>query len=181
MRNSFLIKISDSHMDPEAAAIVANKFVTAFIEYLMQSVGGDNDIAVNYLQERAAQLQKEEQEKQNALENYMKEKKLVSLDSSINLVADALRAVQAQLTAAELAELNARTVADQINRYQTQKRDLLEIDWIAKRPSIVSLRDQLSKLQQQQADLSDRYLERHPKMIAFNGQIAKVRNSSRPR
>ena len=174
VRSTFLIRISDSHMDPEAAAIVANKFVTAFIEYLMQSVGGDNDIAVNYLQERAAQLQKEEQEKQNALENYMKEKKLVSLDSSINLVAEALRAVEAQLTAAKLSELNARTVADQISRYQADKRNLLEIDWIAKRPSIVGLREQLSRLQQQQANLSDRYFERHPNMIEINGQIAKV-------
>ncbi len=174
VRNSFLIRISDSHPDPEAAAIVANKYVTAFMEYLMQSFSGDNDIAVNFLQERAAQLQKEEQEKQNALETYMKEKKLVSLDSSMNLVADALRAVQAQLTAATIAELTAQTVADQINRYKAQKKDLLEIDWIAKRPSVTSLREQLSKLQQEQASLSDKYLERHPRMIAINGQIAKV-------
>ncbi len=176
IRNSFLISISVNHPDPEAAAIIANRYVEKFMDYKAQTVGGQNEYAVNYLQERASVLEKESQDAEQALENYMKEKNLVSLDASLNLVADALRSVQASKTSAELDELNAESVARQIAEYQAKNRDLLEIDWIARRPAITSLRAQLSILQQQRAALSDRYLEKHPKMIDVNGKIQTVQD-----
>jgi len=174
LRNSFLIRITVVHQDPEAAAIIANKYVDKFMEYLIQNVSGQNEYAVSYLQQRADQLKKDLEEAEGKLEAYMKEKNLVSLDASMNLVAQTLQAVQASLTAAKLGVLDAQTVADQITQYRAAHRDLLEIDWIAKRGSVAGLRSQLSEAQQQQVALSDKYLERHPLMIAINGKIAEI-------
>jgi succinoglycan biosynthesis transport protein ExoP len=174
VRNSFLIRISVTHEDPEAAAIVANKYVEKFMDYLVDNTSGKNEWAVTFLQERAAQLKKDSEDAEGKLEAYLKEKNMVSLDSSMNLVADALRAVQSKLTDAKLQELNAKAIADQIAQYQAAHRDLLEIQWIADRPALGSLRAQLSLLQQKQAALSDTYGRRHPKMIEVNGQIEEI-------
>ena len=176
VRNSFLIRITVTHQDPEAAAIVANKYVDKFMDYLMDNTSGKNEYAVQYLQDRAAQLKKDSEDAEAKLEAYMKEKNMVSLDSSINLVADTLRSVQGSLTAAKLDLLNAKNVSDQIEQYQKANRDVLEIQWLAERPAIIALRQQLSPLQQKQSALSDLYFEKHPKMIEVTGQIDEVQS-----
>jgi capsular exopolysaccharide synthesis family protein len=176
VRNSFLIRVVVTHMDPDAAAIVANKYVDSFMAYLLDNTSGKNEYAVTYLQERAAQLKKDSEDAEGKLEAYMREKNLVSLDSSINLVADALRDVQKNLTSARLELLNAQAISDQIVQYQGAHRDLLEIQWLAERPAISALRAQLSLAQQKQSALSDLYLEKHPKMIEINSQIAEIQS-----
>ena len=162
-------------MDPDAAAIIANKYVESFMGYLMDNTSGKNEYAVSYLQERAAQLKKDSEDAELKLEAYMREKNLVSLDSNINLVADALRDVQKKLTDAKLQLLTAQQIADQIKLFQSSHRDLLEIQWIADRPAVSGLRAQLSLAQQKQSSLADLYLEKHPKMIEINNQIAVIK------
>ena len=48
VRNSYLITITVRHEDPEAAALVANRYVDKFMDYLFESVGGKNEEAVVY-------------------------------------------------------------------------------------------------------------------------------------
>src|SRR5690606_13443292 len=56
VRNSFLISITVRHRDPEAAALVAQRYVDQFFNYLLNNISGRNDLAVEYLHERAEQL-----------------------------------------------------------------------------------------------------------------------------
>jgi len=50
---SFLISISVTHEDPEAAALVANRYMEVFMDYLYENAGGRNADAVRYLAEQA--------------------------------------------------------------------------------------------------------------------------------
>ena len=45
VRNSFLISVAVTHEDPEAAALIANRYVEQFVQYLLENVGGKNDAA----------------------------------------------------------------------------------------------------------------------------------------
>ena len=56
IRSTFLINVSVVHRDPEAAALLANRYVQQFIQSLLDKVGGSNEYAVEYLQKRATQL-----------------------------------------------------------------------------------------------------------------------------
>ncbi len=51
-RNSLLISVTVRHPDPQAAALIANRYVTQFMNYLIDHVGGINETAVEFLKTR---------------------------------------------------------------------------------------------------------------------------------
>jgi uncharacterized protein involved in exopolysaccharide biosynthesis len=100
LRSSYLIAITARNQDPEAAALVANRYVEKFMDYLFESVGGKNEEAVTYLKSRAEQLRKDSEDAEKQLQEYMRAHNLVSLDKSIDIVSDRLKTVNAALTSA---------------------------------------------------------------------------------
>jgi polysaccharide biosynthesis transport protein len=172
LRNSYLIAISVRHPDPEAAKIIANRFVDKFMDYLFESVGGKNEDAVTYLKGRASQLRKDAEDSEKDLQEYMRAHNLVSLDKSIDIVADRLKSVNTALTNAKLELLNTEELVGEVAAFKRDGRNLLEIAYIAGHGAVPTLRAQLTEAEQAQALLMQRYLERHPKVIDNAEKIA---------
>jgi capsular exopolysaccharide synthesis family protein len=173
---SFLIRITDQNEDPDASALVANAYVLTFMHYLMSSTGDSNEYAVTYLKDRADTLRKESEDAEGKLEKYMREKNLVSLDNSMNLVASTLITVQKDLDEARINQIALNTIAKEIDDYRAARKNLVEIEYIAMHGRVAALRGQLEDLERQQAKLAEIYLERHPKMIDIAAQIATLRS-----
>lgn len=172
IRLSYLITITVTHRDAEAAALLANRYVDQFMRYLMENVGGKNEFAVDYLRSRARELQQESEAAEAKLQDYRRKHNLVSLDNSMNIVGERLRTVNATLTTARLARLDVETLLGQIEKMQKENpANLLEIGYISAYGSIPLLKSQLADLNKTQAILSERYLERHPKMIEVANSI----------
>jgi succinoglycan biosynthesis transport protein ExoP len=172
LRNSYLISITVRHEDPEAAALVANRYVEKFMDYLFESVGGKNEDAVAYLKTRAKELQKDSEDADKQLQDYMREHNLVSLDKSIDIVSDNLKSVNAALTTARLDMLGVQELVQEVADFKKDGKDLLEISYIATHASVPTLKAQLSDAEQTQSLLMERYLERHPKVIDNANKIA---------
>jgi polysaccharide biosynthesis transport protein len=165
LRNSYLITISVRHEDPDAAALVANRYVEKFMDYLYQSVGGKNEEAVIYLKGRADQLRKDSEDAEKQLQEYMRKHNLVSLDKSIDIVSDRLKSVNTALTNARLEMLSVDELVKEVAEFKKSGRDLLEISYIASHGAVPTLKAQLSDAEQTQSLLMERYLEKHPKVI----------------
>ena len=165
LRNSFLITITVQNRDPEGAAIVANRYTRQFINYLIENVGGKNEFAVEYLRSRAEELRLESEAAETRLQEYKRRNNLVSLSASVDIVADRLRSINAALTTVRLERLNLQVLLQQIERIQGEGGNLLEVSYIATYGTLPGLKQQRAELSKQQSILSERYLERHPKMI----------------
>ena len=175
IRNSFLINVTVSNRDAEGAALLANRYVEQLMRYLMENVGGKNEFAVDYLRTRAKELQQESEAAEAKLQDYRRKHNLVSLDNSMNIVGERLRTVNATLTTARLERLNTETLLSQIEKMQKENPgNLLEIGYISNYGNIPALKAQLAELNKTQAILSERYLERHPKMIELANSIDVV-------
>ena len=175
VRGSRLIRITARHRDPAAAALVANRTYQQFVNQLIENAGGSSEFTVEFLQRRATELRKELEEKEALLQDYKKRHNLISLDASLNIVADQLRQANEARTAARHERLRVENLFRQVEAYRQNGRDLLELSEITGYGNIPALRNQLSELLQTQKVLSDRYLERHPRMIELARQIATVR------
>jgi polysaccharide biosynthesis transport protein len=171
VHNSFLISISVTHQDPEAAAIIANHYIDQFMRYLMENVGGRNEAAVEYLKSRGDELRQESEAADQQLETYMKANNLVSFDSSVNIVTDRLKALNGALENSSQDRLTLETLLNQVQAYKKDGRDLLEIAYIANHGEIPGIRSHLDDLKRTQSALSERYLERDPKMIDITKAI----------
>ncbi len=172
LRNSYLITITVRNEDPQAAALVANRYVDEFMNYLFESVGGKNEEAVTYLRGRADQLRKDSEKAETELQDYMRLHQLVSLDKSIDIVSDRLKSVNSALTTARLDMLSAQELVQEVSDFKKAGKDLLEISYISSHGSVPTLKAQLSEAEQTQALLMERYLERHPKVIDNADKIA---------
>ena len=173
-RNSFLLNITITNRDPEGAALLANRYVEQFMRYLIENVGGKNEFAVDYLRSRAEELRKESEAGEGRLQEYRRKHNLVSLDNSMNIVGERLRAINSTLTTARLARIDIETLLSQIEQMQKSGGSLLEIGYISAYGTIATLKSQLAELTKQQSILSERYLERHPKMIDLANSIDVV-------
>ncbi len=172
IRNSFLISVTSRHQDPEAAAMVAQRYVDQFLNYLLDNVSGSNDLAVEFLRERADQLKKETEEKSQLLQDYMQKHNLISLDSSMSIVDDRLRTISGALTSSRLKRIDIESLTRQIALFKQEGNNLLEISFIATHGTVPGLKNQLASLNQEQSRLAERYFERHPKMIDVANAIA---------
>jgi len=175
VRNSLLISVTVRHPDPQAAALVANRYVREFMTYLIDHFGGINETAVEFLKTRADQLRKESEEADAKLQAYMKAHNMISLDKSKDIVGDRLKAISGSLTNQKLLVLNLENQFNQVQAYRKEGKDLVEIQYIAQHGTVPNLKGQLAQLQQQQSVLSERYLEKHPRMIDLANNIAIVR------
>lgn len=176
LRNSYLININVSHMDPEAAALVANRFVEQFMTYLFENVGGKNEDAVIFLKTRADQLRKEAEDADQNLQQYMAKHNLVSLEASTNMISARLASVNETLTKARLNLLTLESLNKQVETFRDQKRNLFEISYISNHGTVTALRTQLATMNQQKAVLSERYFERHPKLVDLENEISATQN-----
>lgn len=174
IRNTLVINVTVRHPDPQAAALVANRYVKEFMGYLIEHVGGINETAVEFLKTRAEQLRKDSEDADQRLQAYMKSHNLVSLDKSKDIVGDRLKTISGTLTNAQLTRLNLENQYDQVQAYLKEGRSLIEIQYIANHGSVQLLKGQLSSLLQQQSVLAERYLERHPRMVDLANNIAVV-------
>ncbi len=172
VRNSFLVNIHARHRDPEAAALVANRYVSEFIRYLLESVSGRSEDAVEFLRVRADELRREATAAEQRLLDYMARNNLVSLDNSVNIVADRLKTVNAALQEARLGRLATEDLFRQVDTFRREGRNLLELSYVANHGTVPSLRAQIAELVRTQTVLSERYLERHPRMIDVANSIA---------
>jgi polysaccharide biosynthesis transport protein len=171
-RASFIIGIGVSHRDPEAAALVANRYVDTFMDFLVGKMSGGNEVAVDILTKQAERLRKESEAADQALQDYKRKKNLVSLEGSTNLVTAALHRAASARDEAKLRLLEIDEKMKQIESYKAQGKNLLEISQIGGHPSVALPKSKLNQLQQDLNLLSERYFERHPRMIEKTNEIS---------
>jgi succinoglycan biosynthesis transport protein ExoP len=165
IRNSYLMSVAVAHRDPRAAALIANRYVDQFMQDLLDRVGGSNDYAVESLKSAAEKLRQSSEEAQVKLMAYMREKNLVSLDNSVNIVAERLRRVNEALVRIREERLSNEQLYAQVEGFRRDGRSLLEISYIANHGSIPAIRSQLNSLIRDRSVFEERYLEKHPTMI----------------
>lgn len=165
IRNSYLMSVAVAHRDPQAAALIANRYVDQFMQDLLDRVGGSNDYAVESLKNAAEKLRQSSEEAQVKLMAYMREKNLVSLDNSVNIVAERLRRVNEALVRIREERLSNEQLYAQVETFKKEGRSLLEISYIANHGSIPAIRAQLNSLIRDRSVFEERYLEKHPTMI----------------
>lgn len=169
---SYIIGIQVVHHDPEAAAIVANKYSAVFMSDLRSTGTDRNDGAIAYLQDQAERLKNESEASDLALNKYMMEKKLISLDSTKDMVTESLRRASNLKEEKRLQLLAIDEKIKQIETFQAEGKSLFEIVDISSHGLIPVLRATLAKQEQELNLLAEKYLEKHPAMINKSNEIA---------
>jgi capsular exopolysaccharide synthesis family protein len=168
---TYIIRISVTHQDPDAAALIANHYVDQFIDEELMKLSGTDDEAISQLKASVNTLQNQYSAAQERVDDYIREHKNLSVDSSVDVITDELKTVNAKLEASRLELLQHENFLHDVHDYQSANRDLLDVSYIASDPTVAPLAEALRKLKADHALLAQTYLERHPKMIEVQQKI----------
>lgn len=163
--------IQATHRDPEMAAMIANRYMTEYIQYLLERTSVGETSANQFLQAQADKLKEKVQQGELALEEFRRSNNTISLDESQDVITTRLQTLNSALTSARVEKLGIETQLQQVEEAQNNEQELTEIPVIAQYGDIVTLISNEQQLLSARKLLSHRYLERHPRMVENENQI----------
>ena len=171
---SFLLKIGVRHLDPEAAALIANRYVESYIRYSRERREAGNQDAIDFLTRQAEELRDRVEQAEVALQEYRQEHNLVSVEENQNLVVQRLNNINANLMEARNARMDLEARLRQALALREDSGSLRDVgDFVEAGDELVA---RLNNLRQEREVMSERYLERHPRMIENERAIQSIEN-----
>ncbi|WP_309400672.1 GumC family protein [Cerasicoccus maritimus] len=165
-----------THRDPEMAALIANRYVSEYIQYLLERTTVGETSANQFLQAQADKLKEKVAKGEKALEDFRRQNNTISLDESQDVILSRLQSFNTALTQARVEKLAIETQLQQVDEALENNVDLLQIPVISQYAGISELASQRQSLKAARALLEHRYLERHPKMIDNQNQLDANQN-----
>jgi capsular exopolysaccharide synthesis family protein len=165
IQNTNLIGILYDHSDPHIAAKVVNGIADTFVYANFENMLENNRGNGNFLQQRIAELQAQIRNGEERLINYSQNRQILSLDPSQNIVVDRLTALNRQLLEAE----NERKIAEAAYRTALSPG---AADALANNGSQSGAEQQLANLKQRRAQMLVQLTEENPEVQEIDAQIA---------
>lgn len=180
VRNSQIVEIRYSSSDAVFAAQAANGAAKAYIQQTMEFKFSASKDAADWLSDRLAEQRKAVEASESALQAYKEKNGGVSItDGASNIVVQRLTELNSALTKAKTERINKEAAYNQL-RAAEAAGNLDSFPTVLANEYIQKLRTDLTDLQRQQAQLADRYGERHAEVIknrtAIQAAEAKLRS-----
>lgn len=157
-------------------APIANAIANAYIEFNLDKKTGFTRSAVDWLSSKTKELKYQLEQSDEALHNFKRDNNMVavSLEDSKSMTALMLTTFNETLAQARSERINVESRAEEIARAKNNGLPLEGLEYIAANPIIAQLRVQASELQLRHAELSSRYTDEHPQMIAIRDKLDTV-------
>jgi len=173
-RLTLMLAINFRHPDPKLAAKIANLYAEEYIAYNSRIRVEESMKAVDELKDRADQQRKRVDEIANALQAFRERGNLISLLQNKDIVTERLKALNlmATQTSSHLKEAEIRW--NQVQAWLKEGKDLTELPFIASQARVSQLMLQITSEKITLAQLSERYRDKHPRLIEAVNTLAQA-------
>jgi len=172
-----LIQVSFTNPDPVMAQRICNTIVEQGIEYDRDQRISAVGVNIRYLKDEVKKMEENLRTSEEKLNTYTRTLRNVSIDSTMNIVADQLKELDSRSTQAKTERLKIESDLAQIQGCQNDPEKLLKIESIQRMPSIVSLNAQIADSNNKLAKLSLRYREDNPYMRQAQSELKELQSA----
>lgn len=166
------IEVNFSTKDPDLAAEIVNVLLEEYVQILYEDRSVRIQENLEWLEEQFQRLDRDVVEADQALQDYKKERDLISVDDRENILLQKLHALNTSLVQARIARLAAETAYLDARRLEHDPTHLENAPAvISSNPQITALNGQLGVLKTEQARSRERYLDKHPRTIELRSTI----------
>ena len=174
-RLTLMVGVAYDHPDRMIAAKVANLFADAYIDYNTSLRTSEGRKAVDDLKDTVANQQQLVERLARELQAYKEKNQMVSLDQRKDIVSEALKAINLEVTKAGIVLNAAENRRNQIQEVRARNGDLTELPFIATQPTIIELMKQLAAQKVVLQQLSARYRAKFPKMMEAQNSYDQIK------
>lgn len=162
---SRMFRVTFKHRNPDAAALLANRFASEYMRHLSERTGVSNQRALSFLGERAEELREQIEAGERDLQNYRQEHNLVSLEENQNIIVERLKNLNNALTEARVERLAVDSQVNQVEQALETGENLLNIPVLSQSTNLQGVLARLDEARAQRELLGRKYLERHPRLV----------------
>jgi capsular exopolysaccharide synthesis family protein len=170
VKRSRLVTIGISAPDPELAARIANAHVAAYIQYGFTLKRQANEEARKFLESKLGELKERVEKSEYTLNEFRRDKGIISLDDKENIVVERLADLNRRLTEAEAARIGFEAEARLI-----KSRQYDSLPAVLGHGLIQNLRGQIVQLEAEHAKLSQQFLPGYPRLAQVKAQLDETR------
>ena len=170
VRNSRLVELRLSSTDPKLAADMANAHAKAYIQQNMEMRFSASKDATDWLGEQLAEQRKKVEESEAALQRYKEAHGAVAVEDRQNIVVQRLADLNGAVTKVKTARIEKEAQYNQLRSLQGSLA-LDSFPAVIANEYIQKLKSDIGDLQRQQAQLAEKYGDRHPEMMRIRSAI----------
>jgi capsular exopolysaccharide synthesis family protein len=170
VRHTRLVQIVFRTPLPDLSAQLANLHADAYIRQGLQLRTQASSEAEKFLEEKLVELKERLEKSEGALNQYRRDKGIISLDDKENIVVDRLSDLNNRLTEAEAERIGLEA---QVQLLRTRSYDSLPA--VLNSTPIQALREQLARLERERAQLGIQFKEKYPGLAQLEAQLTETR------
>jgi capsular exopolysaccharide synthesis family protein len=167
-----MVDIRYRNNDPKLGTDVVNRLVETYKDEDLRSKFDRTMYVSTWLQKQLEGLKQEAGDAQRQLADYQRQHNIVGTDETSNLTMQNLAQISGDLEGAEADRIMKEA---RMREFESQDPDLVAL--MGDNPELGALRNQLTTLQTERAELASKFGEHHPRMQELNAQIEKVEAS----
>lgn len=170
-RQSSLINISFSGINPQFAAVIANAFADVYMKTSVQLKVEPARQAAVYFTEQVKELRDDLEKAQKRLSDYQYENAIVSVDERLDVERARLNELSTQLVVAQ-----AQTMEAQSRERNASGSGAYQSPDVASNPIIQSLKTEIARAESRFADISQKFDRNHPQYQGARAEIDNLRS-----
>jgi polysaccharide biosynthesis transport protein len=169
IRNSSLVDVSFASPDPQLATRAVNILAQAYIEQSLDLRFAASQEAGHWLQSKLVEARQKLEASEAKLNQYRREHKIVALEDRETITAQKLEQLNKELVAAQTRRLEAETRFREVSAGRP-------IPEVVNHSLIQTLKGEEARLLAQRSELSQKFGEKHPRMIQLQQELGATRS-----
>ena len=157
--------------DPKLAALIVNTVAKAYMDEVLDIRMGSSQYALKWLTEKAEEERARLQKSEQALQEYMRDKDIATLENKLTMFPERVSEVATKLAAAESKRKELETLYAQVKGLANNPEAVENLPAVASDPTIQSLRSQILTTEQTIMEYQKKYGQKHPAMVTAMGDL----------
>ncbi len=163
--NTKTVVISYSHKNPAMAKLVMDSIVKAYTDEILEIKLASSSYSLQWMTSKAEEERKKLEKSELALQQYMRENDLVTVENKLAVYPQRLIEFSSQLSKAQTEQNELEALYNQIKNLGKDYNNIETISVFAENKVLQSLREKIFAAEQKIKDLSKKYGYKHPVMI----------------
>jgi len=170
-KNSQIINVAYESPDPVLSANIANAISDAYIEKGFESKLALNKNASEWLNKRLSALRQKLEKSEDTLRRYQQEESMVNTQSSASITSSKIGGITEALIKAQAQRAEIEIRYQQVEQVKRSGKNLESLPVVLDNKFIQTLKQEQVKLSRLVSELSERYGDKHPKMISAKADL----------
>jgi len=163
--NTKTVIISYSDKNPAMARLVANAIIQAYMDQILEIKLASSNYSLQWMTSKADEERKKLETSEIALQQYMRDNDLVTVENKLAVYPQRLAEFSSQLSKAQAEQKEYESLYSQIKTLGKDYNNIETISIFADNTVLRGLREKIFATEQKIKDLSKKYGYKHPVMI----------------